>query len=475
MGQYYKVINIDKKEYMQALGGVKLMEWSYNRNLLILNLMNKLANEWKGDRVFVVGDYAVSEEDDDSYDYNKLVEIEKDLDIYQKKSSEGYQISLYGYAYDNFTEISLKKLEKEEYKYIYNHNKKQFIELKHCPLAWLYKDKNTYVQVKVAPISLLLALGNGRGGGDYYGNNSGYVGAYLDDVQNLEITKEKLENDYTEFRPEFYEDTYIPYTKIPEYIKLEQMKNNISKEIVKFLYQNNREQFDYCYNNQKQAIENIEYSFEREAERRMEQIQEIMSKNYNEDVRKDGQDIIEKIKDYLINEAVTNSIDEDVNGNDSINLLYKHIFHRLKIENIKEISTDNSKTLIIFDTLEETKITTNDISNKNEIIENAKKIYDLSKNQKEVICFAETGKKIPKEQRDDNLFYYEYRESEGERTIEKSVWVDYVGTLVTNKEILKGKEFINYEELFENEKIKMLEDSDIAEKINMKDEEEEYE
>ena len=58
MGQYYIVANIDKKEYMRSNGGVKLMEWSYNRNDLILNLMNKLANEWKGDRVYIVGDYA---------------------------------------------------------------------------------------------------------------------------------------------------------------------------------------------------------------------------------------------------------------------------------------------------------------------------------------------------------------------------------------------------------------------------------
>lgn len=474
MGQYYKVINIDKKEYMESVGGLKLMEWSYNRNPLVLNLMRKLANDWKGDRVFVVGDYAVSVDDEESYDYKKLVEIEKDLDIYGKKK-DGYNVSLYGYAYDNFKEIPLEKIEDEEYKYIYNHNKKQYIDLSHCPLAWLYKDKNQYFQVKVAPISLLLALGNGRGGGDYSGNNEAFIGAYLDDIQNLEITKEKLSNDFTEFRPEFYEDTYIPYTKIPEYIKLDKLKNSITKEIVNFIYDNDRDKFKICYNTKKQAIESIEYSFDREAKRRMGQIEEIISKINNDDVKKEGQNIIGKLKDYIIDEAVTNSINENVNSNDSINTLYKHIFHRLKIENIKEISTDDSKTLIVFDTLEEANITTNDITNKEKIIENTKEIYNLSSIQKESIYFSETGERIPKENRDDNLFYYDYRESKGERTIEKNVLVNYVGTLVTNKEILKGKEFIKYEELFENENIKMIEDSNIQEKINMKDEEEEYE
>ena len=225
MGQYYKVINLDKKEYMRPEYGLKLMEWSYNRNSLILNLMKKLANEWKGDRVYVVGDYAVSEDDDESYDYKKLVEIEKELGIYKEEDSEGYSISLYNYADDNFKKIPLKEIKNEEYKYIYNHNKKQFIDLEHCPLDWLYKsDNDKLIEVKIAPISLLLALGNGRGGGDYCSNNLSLGGNYLEDVQNLEITKEPLDNNYKEFRPEFYEGEYIPYPKIQDYIKLQEEK-----------------------------------------------------------------------------------------------------------------------------------------------------------------------------------------------------------------------------------------------------------
>ena len=148
MGQYYIVANIDKKEYMRSNGGVKLMEWSYNRNPLVLNLMKKLANEWKNDRVFVAGDYALSKDRIDKdknpiekdYDYEILEKIEKELNIYDKED-KGYDITLYGFANDNFKEIKLEKLENEEYRYIYNHNKKEFIDLEHCPLAWLYKEK----------------------------------------------------------------------------------------------------------------------------------------------------------------------------------------------------------------------------------------------------------------------------------------------------------------------------------------------
>ena len=119
MGQYYKVINIDKKEYMRPNCGLKLMEWSYNRNPLILNLMKKLANEWKGDRVFVVGDYAVAHDIElDSYDRKTLENIEQELGIFYKKEN-GYYKSIYGFVDENFKEIELEKLENEEYKYIY--------------------------------------------------------------------------------------------------------------------------------------------------------------------------------------------------------------------------------------------------------------------------------------------------------------------------------------------------------------------
>ena len=156
MGQYYIVANIDKKEYMRSNGGVKLMEWSYNRNDLILNLMNKLANEWKGDRVYIVGDYALSSDRIDKekqpaekdYDYDILEKLEKELGIYNQKEN-GYYKTLYSFASDNFKELGVKELNKEEYKYIYNHKRKEFIDLRHCPLAWLYKEKQKYKSLKI--------------------------------------------------------------------------------------------------------------------------------------------------------------------------------------------------------------------------------------------------------------------------------------------------------------------------------------
>ena len=59
--------------------------------------------------------------------------------------------------------------------------------------------------------------------------------------------------------------------------------------------------------------------------------------------------------------------------------------------------------------------------------------------------------------------------------IEKGVWVDFAGTLVTNKEILGKKEFIDYNQLFDNPKILMINDETMNERINEKTESEEEE
>ena len=58
--------------------------------------------------------------------------------------------------------------------------------------------------------------------------------------------------------------------------------------------------------------------------------------------------------------------------------------------------------------------------------------------------------KIPSlEERNPELFYFDLRDSEVDNgyTIERSVLVNNIGSLVANKDILKEKEFITDEEL----------------------------
>ena len=484
MGQYYKVVNIDKKQYMYSDGGIKLMEWSYNRNPLILNLMNKLANEWKGDRVFVVGDYAISgdridnENKEKDYDYDLLRKIEQELDIFEK-DEEGYPITIYSYADKKYKEIPLDKIENEEYKYIYNHKRKEFINLEHCPLAWLYKEKNNYVQVKVAPISLLLALGNGMGGGDYWGYNENLVGKYINEVESLEVTKEPLDLNYTEFRPEFYEDIYIPYNEIPNEIRLEKDKQKLVKEIVDLVFDYDNKYFKEMYDNKKDAMERIGYFSDYYMKITREELLKI-AENNNEDIKSKCKELVEKINDYKIEKIVRSNKNKsdleyknEINEDKYINETYKNILKKLELNNIESIETNNKETTIIFDTREKQVIRTDNINNIQQFIENTKLIENSSKNQKEAIRYIETNERIPKKQKNPDLFYYEYREGNGEKVIEKGVWVDFAGTLITNKEILNGKEYIDSNQLFNNPKILMIYDDNLEEKINVDIEEEE--
>ena len=66
MGQYYKIVNVDKKEYFSPWDfhcGAKLLEWNYVGDDMVGNPVTNtlhylLEDRWKGDRVYVVGDYA---------------------------------------------------------------------------------------------------------------------------------------------------------------------------------------------------------------------------------------------------------------------------------------------------------------------------------------------------------------------------------------------------------------------------------
>lgn len=391
MGQYYKVINIDKKEYMRPDCGLKLMEWSYNLNPLILNLMKKLANEWKGDRVFIVGDYAVANDRElDSYDRKTLEEIEKEIGIYNKKE-RGYYISLYGFVDDNFKEVELEKLEQEEYKYIYNHNKMEYIDLEHCPLAWLYEKAEKYNVVRIAPISLALALGNGMGGGDYWGNNAELVGMFLNDVRSLEITKEPLNLDYKEVRPEFYEGEYIPYDEIKSEIELDKQRLKIAKDTAKFMFEYDKTEFKTYYKNQKDATERIRWSLGFEAERKIILIENIMDKN-NEEVKEKGKELIDNIRTYIVEKEVRHCISEcqykleaGINNKNYINEVYINVFDKIKLKNIENVRTEDTTTIVTFDTNEKCEIKTNDITSTKQFIDNVKYIKKVSEEQKEVM------------------------------------------------------------------------------------------
>ena len=105
MGQYYKFVNIDKKEICDRnRHGYKLMEHSYVSNDYCNDILRLLSNEWKGDRVIHVGDYA---ESTDSSNTAIIIEkLSKELKIFLDKN--GYD-SVILQKFDNAVEDILEE------------------------------------------------------------------------------------------------------------------------------------------------------------------------------------------------------------------------------------------------------------------------------------------------------------------------------------------------------------------------------
>ncbi len=175
MGQYYKFIILsdhkknDNEVIILVLNphdfnhGAKLMEHSYI-NTEIMNtvefLIGPLENFHKS-RIVWAGDYA-----DEEPNQNE---------------------NLYRLA-DNYSTFK-NYYQKEIYNYIVNHSKK------------LYVDK-TKLKNSIHPLPLLISEGNGKGGGDYDGNNYELCGSWARDVISME---EVIPDNYNELICDFDE------------------------------------------------------------------------------------------------------------------------------------------------------------------------------------------------------------------------------------------------------------------------------
>ena len=76
MGEYYHWVNADKKQYMCPVcfdQGSRLFESSGLENPLFGALCSLLANEWKGDHIVFIGDYAETPENPDNETLRLLV------------------------------------------------------------------------------------------------------------------------------------------------------------------------------------------------------------------------------------------------------------------------------------------------------------------------------------------------------------------------------------------------------------------
>ena len=170
MGQYYKPCSLseDKKEvvgwmYTHDYGnGLNLLEHSYLLNNFVRTVEKQISpgGEWNGKPLVWVGDYS------DDYEGNLYAQCNQDNNIKPEEVSDDYKLG----------------------NYLVNHTKKEYVDKTKIPNedGWA-----------IHPLPLLTCEGNGRGGGDFMGEDPNHlVGSWARDI----ITVESIVplSDYTE-------------------------------------------------------------------------------------------------------------------------------------------------------------------------------------------------------------------------------------------------------------------------------------
>lgn len=181
MGQYYKIIILAdtkyKKEVIRAWlcpqtfgNGAKLMEHSYidNNFVKILEYLISPIGMFYMSRIVWSGDYADNEESENENLY-RITEEKENLEL--------------------VTECPVSDF---YYRYIINHTQKLYIDKEKCS-----KNSNSYV---IHPLPLLISEGNGRGGGDYSGQNEHLCGSWSRDIISIDST---IPEEFTEIECDF--------------------------------------------------------------------------------------------------------------------------------------------------------------------------------------------------------------------------------------------------------------------------------
>ena len=208
MGQYYKPTFIENDNTIKTLNtwdydcGLKLMEHSYVSCPVVLAALTIIKNHPV--RVAWVGDYS-----NDRYGN----------DVYEKKISKTRMTKYYRAAWGKNRNRYLVKPEIDGCEgmdagmYLVNHTTKTYVDMdryiKDNTERLSYKDWRTGETIEydqcVAPLPLLTACGNDRGGGDYHDAHPDYdkVGSWAGDLIEL---SDKKPDGYEEVMYSFKED-----------------------------------------------------------------------------------------------------------------------------------------------------------------------------------------------------------------------------------------------------------------------------
>lgn len=191
MGQYWKPVNLDKKESISPWqignNGAKLTEHSWRENDLLRLIVYLLspAGHWHKTKLVWTGDY------DEPGQKFKEYEAGEGKNLYSSVADE------------EEPDLPYKRIipvvgDHPEIPFIVNHDQKVFVNLNTLPDSSDHPDWEGW---KLHPLSLLTAHSTGGGGGDYHYENPHY-GTWAGDCISSEY---EIPENYTELKPDFRE------------------------------------------------------------------------------------------------------------------------------------------------------------------------------------------------------------------------------------------------------------------------------
>ena len=200
MSQRFLVANVSKHEVLDIgdPAGLPLMSMVWLDSFPSRALLTLMNEEWKGDKVCLLGEYASLTK---SFRFDNS---DKFIFGFADEFSPKWLSSPYEYARLAYTPKILYKRDLVKFGYIYNVKTNQRIELRECFVSEF--DGNRMFVIN--PLMLLLAAGNGLGSGDYgylVTGSSNFVGDWLDSSTGVYTSKACLYSGFRLFSPDFAE------------------------------------------------------------------------------------------------------------------------------------------------------------------------------------------------------------------------------------------------------------------------------
>lgn len=236
MGQYFKYVNLDKKEFLDhsSGGGHKLMEFSWEMNSICTTVKALLASSWKGDKVHLIGDYY--DEDEDAFIALKYSIISDPVlsDLSHKFESlygPNGKFNVYNLISSEFSEVKEIICEYTDayVAYVaYNHTKHEVCNVSDGVFESISvslsndKDNSSVHMWRVDPLNLLLSINADGGGGGYFSKASkDLVGSWaLDDIELFKIEEDPKLVGYTPIHADFTEnDVEYRIEDLPDFFK----------------------------------------------------------------------------------------------------------------------------------------------------------------------------------------------------------------------------------------------------------------